>query len=279
MDMCATDDQIQRIYDRLDDIERSLERRLRALELWQAYQTGRLTALAVFFSALGAAVIACAGVFARHFKMFAAVVAAALALMLAGCAGAVNPDARFGVAETAAHVASATAYVDEASVSAGEARRGLEKIKAACGELAGTKAAGVQPALGRIEEGRMEAEAQLERVTVKLASAREEQARTETALRETQGKIDSMEAYTVSLAKDRDAAVERAEALRKTNGTLAGRLSRLALLVAGCAAAFVWLLARGLGLKALPVPYRYVWPGAAAAAAGAGVYAYLRFYL
>ncbi|GEM_PF-5737475 len=277
--MGVTDEQIQRIYDRLDGIEKSLDRRLRALEIWQAYQTGRLTALAVFFSALGALVVGGVGFCVRHLKLMAVAVAAVMLALLSGCASAPRTGADFSTQLTASHVASATQYVEAAAVSAGAARRGLEKIKAACAAAPKPKDPALQASLERIDEGRIEAEAQLEQVTLKLANARQEQQRTQVALEETQTKIDSLEAYNVSLTRDRDAAVERAEAVQKTNTQLSHRLSRLALAVAACAALLAWVVARAVGFKALPLPYCYAWPGVAAAAAGAAAFAYLRYWL
>lgn len=279
MDMGVTDEQIQRIYERLGDIERSLETRLRALEIWQAYQTGRLTALAVFFSALGALVVGTIGFLARHLRMLAAVVAGTALLLLAGCASAPKPGAAAGVVETASHVASATEYVEQAQASAGAARRGLAKIKTACSAAAAAKPAELGAVLGQIETGRAEAAAELEAVTLKLSLARQEQDRTRVALQETQARIDSLEAYNVCLTKDRDAAVQRADGLQKRNEQLGRRLSRLALAVAACAALLAWAVSRAVGLKALPVPYCYAWPGLAAAAVGATVFAYLRYGL
>jgi hypothetical protein len=277
--MGVTDEQIQRIYDRLDGIERSLEKRLRALEIWQAYQTGRLTALALFFSALGAVVMGALGFCVRHLKLMTVAVAALTLVLLSGCASAPRTSAGFSTAETASHVASATQYVEQAEVSAGAARRGLEKIKAACAAVPAPKKAAVKAAFERIDEGRIEAEAQLEQVTLKLAAARDEQQRTGVALEETQSKISSLEAYNVCLTKDRDSAVQRADAVQKTNVRLSHRLVLLALAVAGCAALVAWIVLRAVGLKALPSPYCYAWPGLAAAGAGAAVFTYLRYYL
>ncbi|XHR27560.1 MAG: hypothetical protein ACFUZC_16640 [Chthoniobacteraceae bacterium] len=84
--MAATDQDIIRLHERLDNIEKTLETRLRALEIWQAYQAGRLTALAVFFSALGALILWVATLFTRHFKLLLVIICALGAMLLSGCA-------------------------------------------------------------------------------------------------------------------------------------------------------------------------------------------------
>ncbi|XHR29906.1 MAG: hypothetical protein ACFUZC_04995 [Chthoniobacteraceae bacterium] len=285
--MAVTDEQIERIYERLEGIEKNLETRLRALEIWQAYQMGRLTALAVFFSALGALILWGANLFARHLKMLALVIGAVAIMLLSGCASTRHQVPQVSVASTQVHVERTTAYVDDAVTSTVAAKRGVEKVTVATKEaqMAVEKIADapvkaeVQAKLAAVEQGAKEANSELARVTVSLEAAKAEAASTKTALADTQTKIDSLEAYNVSLTRDRDAAVEHAGALEKSNHTLASRLSRLVLVIAAVAALLVWTISRSLGLKALPVPYCYAWPGIAAAAAGAAVFTYLRYFL
>lgn len=281
--------QLARIYDRMDEIQREnrdaaekLSERIKGCEIWQAYQAGRLGMFGVLCTFTGVAIMG----LLRHYKILGIVILAVAVAMLSGCAAS-RPPQQITVATTQAHVEREAAFVSEAATSTAAAKRGIERVSAANKEARqAVEGIADQPEkeqikakLREVEQGASEANAELARVSVALDSAKIEEANTKTALVETQMKITSMEAYNVTLTKDRDAAVERADCFKKDKETLAGRLSRIALVIAGCAAWLAWMFSRWLGLKALPPPYCYAWPGLASAAAGVATFSYLRYFL
>lgn len=284
-------EEILRLHQRFDDLQKALDGRLRPLEIWQAYQTGRLTALAVFFGVLGTLMVALVGGMIKYFKILAVAFALGCVLMfMTGCA-AVHPVSPLVATATvnghveraAAYAESAGAAVNKSASSAAEVRLAIAAAQRDAHELQdhSSVAESLRAHLAVAQNMNEETRAAAEAAWVNLQAERGEREKTAVALVALKEGALALERQEAQAVRDKLFAEKRERDIQKDRDQIAGRLNTLAWILAAVAGLLVWSLLSHWtrSVETIAPALSICGPIAGGLMVGGAVFGYLRYFL